>query len=65
MHSLLTDPSTSQTPKAAILGIPGADAIYGCVDWFFYQPLQPGREVAGAESPTVLHPPGAELALTY
>jgi hypothetical protein len=62
MHVYLTDPSAQQTPQTAVLGIPGADALYGCVDWFFYQPPQPEREIVSAEDSSPLNST-AELAL--
>jgi len=64
MHSDLAESSAQQTPEATVLGSPGADALYGCVDWFFYQP-PPGKPVAGAGGAPALNPPRAELALSY
>ena len=64
MYPDLAEPSAQQPPEATVLSIPGNDALYGCVDWFFYQP-PPGKPVASADSPPALTPARAELALSY
>jgi hypothetical protein len=63
MPAYLTVPSAPQSSPASFLSVPGAEAIYGCVDWFFYQSPDPEEALAGTES--ALNPADAGLAVSY
>ena len=65
MHAYLTVPAAQPTSPAGFLSVPGAEAIYGCVDWFFYQAPDPVEPIAGTESASSINAAGAELAVTY
>lgn len=64
MHAYLTVPSAQQSSQASSVSIPGAEAIYGCVDWFFYQSPDPQEAIDSTKSSTSLNVAGAELAVS-
>ena len=64
MHAYLSVPSAQQSLPASFVSAEGADALYGCVDWFLYQPPDPGRADASTEC-AALNAAGPELAVSY
>ena len=65
MRTDLTVPSAQQASPASFLTVPGAEAIYGCVDWFFYQATDPPESIVSPGCASSLNAAGAELAVSY